>query len=313
MYDTLKLWLPADQIKESGYFDRIPTLLSKVEERYNVNKDEVYFTGYFKGLKCSVSKRGISLGGSLCKSYLDDNFNTLTRQDTQRAIEELQDLLSLYLLETEVKRIDVAQNFIMKEPVNNYFSYLGTSQYYQRLNQPQTLYYNNKQRVKLFYNKIAEGKVKGYEIPHLWQNKNVLRYELRFISRLPKQFNTSQIKALNLFDEVFYINLIDRWYNEFINITKNNTILDKMNIEQIKNPKDFIYQLALLQIKQNGINETLQSVELLKAQNQFKHKEYYSRLKADIKKLCKSEIITEHNSLITELDDKIKRAKEFYR
>lgn len=313
MYDTLKIWLPAEQIKESGYFSRVPTLLDNVEERYKAEKKEVYFTGYFRGLKTSISENGISMEGSICKSYLDNNFKTLTRQDTERAFEQLQDLLHIPLISADVKRIDIAQNFIMKEPVNNYFLHLGTSQYYQRLTQPQTLYYSNKQRTKLFYNKIAEGKAKGYEIPQIWQNKNVLRYELRFLNRLLKQFNTSQIKAFNLFDEQFYIRLIDRWYNEFTNIDKNHTILDKMNTQLIKNPKDFIYQLALLQIRQNGINETLESIEQLKAKNQFKHKEYYSRLKADIKKLCKSETITEGNSLIMELDKKIKRAKEFYR
>jgi len=35
--------------------------------------------------------------------------------------------------------------------------------------------------------------------------------------------------------------------------------------------------LALLQIKEVGIQKTLDSIEQLKAQNLFKHKEYYSR------------------------------------
>ena len=313
MFDTLKFWLPSEQIKESGYLERIPTLLDNVEERYKKGKDEVYFTGYFLGLKTSVSASGLSMEGSLCKSYLNDNFNTLTRQDTQRAIEQLQDLLKVPLLEANVRRIDVAQNFMVKEPVSNYFAYLGSSQYYQRLIQPQSLYYSNKQRTKLFYDKVAEGKAKGYEIPHLWKNKNVLRYELRFTSRLLKQFNTEHLKAFNLYDEVFYINLIDVWYNEFKNIHKNHTILEKMNVKQIETPKDFIYQLALLQIKQNGINETLEIVEQLKVNNQFKHKEYYSRLKSDIKRLCEAEFLTEDNALITELEAKVKRATEYYR
>ena len=313
MYDTVKIWLPLEQIKESGYFNRVPTLLDNTEERNKKVKDELYFSGYCKGLKTYVSRNGIGIAGSICKSYLNDNFNTLTRQDTQNAIEQLEDLLHIHLMNADVKRIDIAQNFIVNEPVSNYFSYLGSAQYYQRFNQPQGLYYSNKQRTKLFYNKVAEGKAKGYKIPQIWQNKNVLRYELRLISRLSKQLNKSQIKVFNLFDEVFYMELINRWYNEFKSINKNQTLLEKMDIEQIKTPKDFINQLALLQIKQNGINEIMENVELLKANNNFKHKEYYSRLKTDIKKLCQSEIRTEGSPLMLELEEKIKRAKDFYR
>ena len=84
-------------------------------------------------------------------------------------------------------------------------------------------------------------------------------------------------------------------------------------MKQIETPKDFMYQMALLQIKEVGIQKTLESVEQLKAQNQFKHKEYYSRLKADIKKLCKSEALTEVSKLITELDEKVIQVKEYCR
>jgi hypothetical protein len=71
--------------------------------------------------------------------------------------------------------------------------------------------------------------------------------------------------------------------------------------------------MALLKIKEIGQNNALQMVEQLKAKNQFKQKEYYSRLKADIKKLCKTDGITEDSSIINELDKKIMEVKEYYR
>ena len=104
--------------------------------------------------------------------------------------------------------------------------------------------------------------------------------------------------------------MVDRWINEYESINKNNSILDKMNTKQIETPKDFMYQMALLQIKEVGMQKTLESIEQMKAQNQFKHKEYYSRLKADIKKLCKTDIITEGSTLVAELDKKVKQVKE---
>lgn len=313
MYDTLGLWLPNERIKESGYLQRVPTLLTNAKETYKNETGEVYFTGSVLGMSASISNAGMSLKGSICKSYLNDNFKTLTRQDTQRAIEQLEDFLILPILQAEVKRIDFAQSFSVTQNPQSYFSFLGESNFYKRLTQPKSLYYQNGMRTKLFYNKIAEGKAKGQIIPPIWLNKNILRYELRYMSRLPKQLKRNQIQAFNLYDESFYLDMVERWINEYKSIIKNNSILDQMNIEAIKKPSDFILQMALLKINELGINETFESIEQLKAQNQFKHKEYYSRLKADIKKLCKTEIITESSTLISELDKKILQVKEYSR
>lgn len=312
MYDTIHLWLPSEAIKENGYLQRIPSLLTDVKEVCKEN-GEVYFNGRVKGMSASLSHAGISLKGSICKSYLNDNFKTLTRQDTQRAIEQLEDIINLPIQEANLTRIDFAQSFITAQSPQEYYKFLGECPKYKRLTQPKSLYYQNGLRAKLFYNKIAEGKAKGQTIPSIWANKNVLRYELRYTSRLPYQFKRSQIQAKELHNEVFYIEMVERWAKEYETIEKNNSILDKMDINNIETPKDFIYQLALLQIKEMGIQRTFESIEELKSHNRFKHNEYYSRLKADIKKLCKSEVWTERSSLITELDKKVKQVKEYCR
>lgn len=313
MYDTLNLWLPNEAIKESEYLQRVPNLLNNAKETYKQDTGEIYFTGSVLSMSASISNAGISLKGSICKSYLPDNFHTLTRQDTQRAIEQLEDFLTLPIKEADVKRIDFAQSFTVSQSPQNYFNFLGECNHYKRLTQPKSLYYQNGMRTKLFYNKIAEGKDKGQTIPPIWANKHILRYELRYTSRLPYQFNKTQIQAQNLYNEGFYIGMVERWIREYESINKNNSILDKMNTKQIETPKDFMYQMALLQIKEVGIQKTFETIEQLKAQNQFKHKEYYSRLKADIKKLCKSEVLTEGSNLIAELDKKVQQIAEYCR
>ena len=313
MYDTLSLWLPNNEIKESGYLQRVPTLLSNAKEIYKQDTGEVYFHGSILGMNISVSGAGISLKGSICKSYLNDNFKTLTRQDTQRAIEQIEDFTNLPIQQADIKRVDFAQSFTVSQSPQSFFSFLGECYHYTRLTQPKSLYYQNGMRTKLFYNKIAEGKAKGQIIPPIWANKHILRYELRYTSRLPYQFNKAQIQAKDLYNEVFYMDMVERWINEYESINKNNSILDKMNTKQIETPKDFMYQMALLQIKDVGIQKTLESIEQLKAQNQFKHKEYYSRLKADIKKLCKTDMLTEGSNLVAELDKKVKQVKEYSR
>ena len=311
MYDTTSLWLPNELIKDSGYLNRVPTLLTNTKETYKNDTRELYFTGSILGMSASISNAGISLKGSICKSYLEDNFKTLTRQDTHQAIELIEDTLKIPVSQADLKRIDFAQSFAVSQDPKSFFMFLGDSQFYRREPVDKTLYYRNSLRTKLFYNKIAEGKAKGQIIPQIWLDKHILRYELRYTSRLPKQFNRSQIQAKDLYSESFYMDMVDRWILEWQNITKNSII--NFNLDNMDSPKDFFNQMALLKIKEIGQNNALQMVEQLKAKNQFKQKEYYSRLKADIKKLCKTDGITEDSSIINELDKKIMKVKEYYR
>lgn len=66
-----------------------------------------------------------------------------------------------------------------------------------------SIYYRNNQRTIVFYDKVLEGKKKGESIPIAWADKNVLRYELRFLGRLLKQFNRTSLTAEDLYkDEI---------------------------------------------------------------------------------------------------------------
>lgn len=309
MYDTLKIWLPANSIAEVGYLDRVVTLLDNTTQ--HTKADNTGFSGYYKGLKASVSDKGVSLYGSICKAYLDNNIKTLTRQDTQRAFELFSDELHLPFNESIINRIDLAQSFLVDYEPELYYHYLGDCNHYHRLTQPQSISYQNQLRTKIFYNKKAEVKKKGYKVPEIWANKNILRYELRYMSRIPKQFNVYKVTAKLLYDEAFYINLIDRWHNEYESINKTSSI--NLNHSKMNKPKDFLTQMAILKINEIGLCETLKLIEELKAKNCFQHKEYYSRLKADIKRLYKTYEPEQGNELITELNKKITQVKEYYR
>lgn len=310
MYDTLHLWLPALSIGEGNFTERVSGLLSN--KTLHTKADGVqYITGAVLGMNVCVSNSGISLKGSVCKSYLKDNFKTLTRQDTQRAIEQLADVLILPIQQAEVKRIDFAENIIVSSSPESYYPFFGTSQYYKRLLQPKSVYYQNGMRTKLFYNKIAENKSKGEATPENLVNRHVLRYELRYTSRLLRQFNINTLQAKELSTEPFYLDMVNRWIAEYKAIDKISII--NFDLENMKQPKDFFTQLLLLKINEIGQNNLFELVEQLKAQKQFAHPEYYSRLKAEIKKLCKTKEVTETSDLIAELDKKIILVKENYR
>lgn len=164
MYDNLDFRLSMDDIGETDFLNEIPNYLNEVSEH---NYENGYIlTGNLDGLKVSVSERSVKVGkGSLCKYYLGDNFQTLTRTDTKQAIEKLSDTLHLPMDKATVSRIDVAQNFILEHPVEVYYNHLGELPYYKRSLLDGSLYYNNSKGSLVFYNKIKEQKAKSKPIP----------------------------------------------------------------------------------------------------------------------------------------------------
>jgi hypothetical protein len=304
MYDTINLWLALDK---AGSFDLSKTLqnLSGITE-HNKEDGQVYFSGHLGNYTVIVSGQGVSLKGSLAKYFLPDNFHTLTRSDSARAFEKMSDELYLPIQSAKVSRIDFAQNFLMDFEPEAYYNFLGESQYYNRQPQSKSLYYTNGLRQKLFYNKIAEGKAKGLILPDVWDGQNVLRYEMRFTNRLPKQFNLAEITASSLSNEKFYMTIFDKWLAEYEAINKLHSI--KFNLSNMNSPKDFWKQINLM-----AINIIMQEIENLRHQKAFEKPEYYSRLKKEIKELCKTPDLTASSDLVAELDKKIRASKRHYR
>ena len=309
MYDTINLWLSIDK---ASSFDLDKTLqnLSNITE-HTRDDGQMYVSGYLKNFKVNISEQGVSLKGSLAKYFLPDNFHTLTRSDSARAFEMMADELYLPIDRANVNRIDFAQNFLMDFEPEAYYPFLGECQYYNRQPQSKSLYYTNGLRQKLFYNKIAEGKAKGVSLPDVWNGQNVLRYEMRFTSRLPKQFNQTEITASSLSEEKFYMAIFDKWLAEYEAIDKLHSI--NFNLSNMNSPKDFWKQINLMAINMIGQDKIMQEIENLRHQRAFDKPEYYSRLKKEIKELCKTPEMTASSDLVAELDKKIKSSKRYYR
>lgn len=211
MLDTINNWLSSERAGISNLPAHVEPYLKHITEHKN-ELGQNYITGMLgSNYKAAVSVSGISLKGSLAKYFLIDNFHTLTRADCQRAIEKMSDELHLPIDKAIIRRIDLAQNFIMKYEPETYYNYLGQCPHFKRFIQPNSVYYNNGKKTMIFYNKIAEGKTKGLIIPEVWHGQHVLRYEMRFEKRLPEQFNMPEINGSTLYAEKFYMELIKRW------------------------------------------------------------------------------------------------------
>lgn len=310
MFDTVNLRLSSDEVKGTD-------LLSEIPNHFEVTSESMYQTGpsvsgYIDNLKVTVNERGIRVGnGSLCKYYLGDNFQTIGRQDTQKAIQKISDTLHLPFDRAHVTRLDIAQNLILKHPLPVYFNHLGTAQYYTRFEQPDSVYYSNSKRKLVFYNKVKEITAKREPVPELYRGRNALRFEMRLEKRLREQFKRKEVTANLLFDEKFYIKLIDWWFDEYQNIQKINAM--ETDLSNVKTKRD-LYNIGLLALvqKEGGPMAIKKKIDEMYQTGQISRKQVYD-LKQAVKDALSNETSQKQSEAIKELDKKIKQAVRFYR
>jgi hypothetical protein len=304
MVDTVKLWQPFEMCNKGSVVNSIVNMLDNATQHTKQDGTK-YISGYTLGMKAIVLPIGLSLTGSLCKSYMNNNFQTLTRQCTQRAIEQLSDIIHISLNGAKVSRVDIGQNIIVNEAPEKYYYFLGNSKHFERLEQPHSITYQQGLRTKLFYNKVEEAKSKKLLLPVMFENRHVLRYELRFMSRLPKQFNKAIVIAQDLYNEAFYIDMLQRWIGEYSIIHKNKLLTPKTETMTSKQATD--YFLAIL-IELQGQNNALEVASHLK--DRFPSPREFKRFKAKINSL---KDLTQESDLIKELGTKINRVAESFR
>jgi len=299
MFDSVNFWLDRVNISEGKPFEVLP-YLSEITERQN--KNGYSCTGKVLDYTVNVFDSGISLKGSLCKSFFNDNLQTLTRQATIQAIEKINDYLHTDISKAKVTRLDVSTVIPTKRQPADYYSYLGNKPYFERLQSTKdTLYYNNYQRQIVFYDKSKEATAKNAEIPAIWQNSNLFRYELRYSKGINRQLN-SDVTASILYDKVFYYNVIQNWYREFKTIQKlKNQCFMIDDITTLKVAKEALFAHLLQKEGQGIIDEFLSE---LKAQKKFSSRSDYTKLKTDLNKMLvskngnKSDLITELETAI---------------
>lgn len=308
MYDNLDLTIHSENYPTMDFIQAIPQHLTRVTNEGN-NQFGEYITGYLGNLKVSITENRVKIyDSSLCKYYLGDNFKTLSKGDTKRAIELISDNLHLPFEKANVTRIDAARNLILKHKQKSYFPYLGEAQYYNRLEQNNGLYYNNQKRQLVFYGKLYEQSIKGQPIPELYKERNVLRYELRFRKKLRNQFNKPEITAALLYDEDFYYSLVNRWKNEYLKIQKINSKMAAM--KPTGSTKELSQILAMYSILEIGQPNILQMIRQWQESKEITKKQAKD-LREYVKKISKIPDRDNRNDLINELNQKVKEAARF--
>ena len=314
MFDTLNLKIYADDVgNDVPLVEEIPTYLDQITGEHNYNGYEIV-TGKLGTLDVSVSRMRLKVfNNSFAKYYFGNPYSVMGRKDIQQCLEKLSDELHLDMSKSEVCRLDFGQNFVMKADTNVYVQHLGQKKASVRLPQKDGLYYSAKNTQMAFYNKNREQSRAGNPIPELYRGRQVLRYEYRYLHRLPEELGVPRVTANLLYEESFYMGLVDTWAKSFEAIQKINDF--NMNFEIMRTKKE-LYRAGLLNlIEQRGgqlafTNSIVEAAKMGKITAKQKHD-----LIAAIEDACRLDgtgLVVESEA-VKELESKIKQATKFYR
>lgn len=311
MFDSINFKLTRIDYNGADFLEEVPCYINDVSEHHYSNG--VVITGSLGNLKVSLNEYQIKIkDGSLCKWYLGDNLQTMGRKDTERAVEKLSDLLHLPISKAQVTRIDVSQNFIMKFPPSVYMQHLGQMRNAARLEEPNSLYYRKADCGLCFYDKAREQKAKKETLPELYEGRNVLRYEQRYERRIAKHLEVPEVRAAMLYNEAFYIDLLNRWRDDYKSIQKINDV--QLNFEVMRNKKD-LNRMGILSLVESVGGENAMIKQIAEAQQQGKlNKKQAFDLRQAVKDACtiRNGLVVE-NEAIAELNKKVVEAVRFYR
>lgn len=312
MFDTVNFRLTQAEVSGVDFLSETPCYLEDVAE-HQFSNGLVAVTGKAGGLKISLNRFQIKVcDGSLCKYYLGDNYQTMGRSDTQRAIEMLSDTLHLPMGKAAVYRLDIAQNFICKYPPEVYINHLGMLKNATRLLNDGSVYYQRAGNVLCFYDKNREQKRKREAVPELYEGRNVLRYEQRYTKHIARQLNVSEVTGALLYDVAFYMGLLSRWRDTYRDIQKINDIT--LNFQAMKTKQE-LYKMGVLSLieRAGGQMEMIDQINEAQKRGELTNKQAYD-LRQAVKDAGKvREGLTVPNDAIQELDKKVKEAVMYYR
>lgn len=312
MFDSVNFRLTQAEVSGVDFLSETPCYLEDVAE-HQFSSGLVAVTGKAGGLKISLNRFQVKVcDGSLCKWYLGNNYQTMGRSDTQRAIEMLSDTLHLPMGKAAVYRLDIAQNFICKHPPEVYINHLGMLKNATRLLNDGSVYYQRAGNVLCFYDKNREQKRKRETVPELYVGRNVLRYEQRYTQHIARQLNVSEVTGALLYDVAFYMDLLNRWRDTYRDIQKINDIT--LNFQAMKTKQE-LYKMGVLSLieRAGGQMEMIDQINEAQKRGELTNKQAYD-LRQAVKDAGKvREGLTVPNDAIQELDKKVKEAVMYYR
>lgn len=315
MYDKVRFWIDRFEIGEE-IFQYLPTYLTKAKDDIDRETGETKTKGQLANLMVMINESGMSIQGSLSRFYhwKEDNgkrgnLYPLNINDTKKAIEMLsQKLGSIPMQKAKVRYLEFGDWMPVIFPVAEYLKRCGG---YPRLGRFQfkseTLLYRhngkNQPKTLCLYDKKAEAKAKGYELPQGFEDFNLLKYELRLKGSIGKQLKWGEVIGETLYDKGFYKRLSQTYLQEFLKIKKlpqpNSRISE--SIKSVGNAADALFSRL---IRQSGVEVIDLYIDELKSQHTFNDRANYSRLRSKLSTIANM-TSTEEDDLISEMENGI--------
>ena len=132
------------------------------------------------------------------------------------------------------------------------------------------------------------------------------------MARLPHLLGVAQVTGAMLYDERFYISLLNRWREAYQAIRKINEIT--LNFQAMKTKRDLQKMGILALVEQwGGEVETIAHINEAQKRGDLTAKQAFD-LRQGVKDACKvKDGLTATSEAISELDKKIAEAIRFYR
>ena len=306
MYDKIVIW----KSRMGAEYPHLVTLLSDAKEQTDLETGEIKAYGSLQGMRVGIYPTAIRIEGSLPKFLYDGgNLIPLNRHTTEEAIKKLSDALQINLEDAGVSSLEFGANLVMRYKPSEYLKRMGELPRRQRYTfNVDTLYYRRKGKEQpdtfCLYDKISDAKAKGMPIPQGFEDKNLLRVELRLNGSLAKQMGVPEVKASTLYDRAFYSKIRNRFINTYFSITKINK-LNTHFMSEIKTPKDAVDGFLGLMLAKagQGVQEIDAYLEELKANQVFADRINYKRTRDALYKAASKAKLSSKDELVAELDD----------
>ena len=274
----------------------------KVAIRYNSNGTSTK-SGQHKNMLFFITDKCLKITGSITKLIKGSNQDNYDETIVLQAIKYLSNLLEIDVKNAKVVRIDFGFNIKLDYPVSNYLSMLVTPSCSKKFSvngkKEETIEFRKHNRNLLFYDKALEIKANGLKLSNENQNQNILRYEIKLIKGIAKQFEVPALTFQMLAEKEYYEKLLKIWFNEYLKIDKVFTMLPILNFG---GPKEFAASLLPYGIKAIGGMDN--ALKIVKNNSNCVGVTKY-RIIGMLKKYGMNSAVLDSESLFRELDEKI--------
>ena len=259
--------------------------------------------GKLGSLRVIVRPERVDVSGSFARYHRGSNLETLTKSEMREVLDAISDALKVPLARAKVHAVHVARNIILSRPVGEYFRCLGNPRRHKvHTYGEESIQFTLGWRAMALYDKIAEMRSRRELVPDHYIGTNVLRYELRFLNRLPRQLRVKEVLASDLYDEAVYNLLIDRWVSSYSSIQKIPAVV---NVISFKPVKQLVAAYALCGISaRGGGRKCMNEIEVERFSGRLTDVQA-SRARRKIRELEQSLLLTQQSGVIEELDLKI--------